>query len=296
MTGFARADGHHEAWSWTWEVKSVNGRTLDVRAKLPSECDTLEPAVRALVQGRFKRGSVSVALPLTRAAGSLRLRLNPEVADQVEAIAAELAARVEAAPPRLDGLLGIRGLIEVADEEESPETREARDAAIMASLDQALAALAAARIEEGTRLAAVLADQLGALERLSEQAGACAGLQPEAIRARLAEQVAALLEAAPALPEERLAQEAALLAAKADIREELDRLEAHLGSARELLDGAAAEGEGGPVGRRLDFLCQELNREANTICAKSADIALTRIGLEIKTVVEQLREQVQNIE
>jgi uncharacterized protein (TIGR00255 family) len=290
MTGFSRADGHDRGWAWTWELKSVNGRSLDVRCKLPADFDGLEPAVRSRVQERFRRGNVSAALLVSRPAGAFRLRLNPEVADQLEKVVKEMAARVEAQPPTLDGLLAMRGVVEAVEEEEAPEARAAREQAILRSLDEALAALAEARCQEGGRLATVLADRLDEMERSRTKAEACAALRPEAIRARLEEQVAALLDAAPALPEERLAQEAALLAARVDLREELDRLRAHLAAARELL------AEGGPVGRRLDFLCQELNREANTICSKSTDIELTRVGLELKAGIEQFREQVQNIE
>jgi uncharacterized protein (TIGR00255 family) len=290
MTGFARADGHDDVLGWTWEVKSGNARGLDIRSRLPQDLDRLEPVVRVKAHERFKRGAVSAALTLTRPAGGVRLRLNPDTASELEVILGQLSARVEAEPPRLDGLLAVRGLIEAVEEENSPEARAAREEAILSSLDEALADLARARAKEGDRLAAVLSGLVDELERLVAEVGACAALQPGAIRARLEEQVAALLEASPALPQERLAHEAALLAVKADVREERDRLGAHLAAARDLL------GQGGPVGRRLDFLCQELNREANTICAKSADIELTRLGLELKAVIDQLREQVQNIE
>lgn len=290
MTGFARADGHHGGWAWTWEVKSVNGRGLDVRCKLPVDFDGLEPAVRSRVQERLARGNVSATLLVSRPAGAVRLRLNPEVAGQLEEVVKELAARVEAQPPTLDGLLAMRGVVEAVEEEEAPGARAAREEAILRSLDEALAALAEARRQEGARLSTVLGSRLDELERSRAKAEACAALRPEAIRARLKEQVAELLEASPALPEDRLAQEAALLAARVDLREEVDRLRAHVAAARELL------AEGGPAGRRLDFLCQELNREANTICSKSTDIELTRVGLELKAGIEQLREQVQNIE
>jgi uncharacterized protein (TIGR00255 family) len=290
MTGFARADGHDGGWTWAWELKSVNGRGLDVRCKLPPDLDGLEPTVRSHIQERFSRGTISAALTVTRPPGALKLRLNVEVAEQLEQIVRELAARVKAQPPTLDGLLSVRGVIETAEEDEAPEARASREQAFVVALDEAIAALAEARAQEGTRLGAVLASQLDELEGLADDAEACATVRPEAIRARLKEQVAALLEAAPALPEERLAQEAALLAAKADLREELDRLRAHLAAARELLSAS------GPVGRRLDFLCQELNREANTICSKSTDIELTRIGLDLKAGIEQFREQIHNIE
>jgi uncharacterized protein (TIGR00255 family) len=225
-----------------------------------------------------------------RPPSAVRLRLNPAIVEQLEDIVETLSARVKVETPRLDGLLALKGVVEAVEEEESPAAREAREAAMLQDLETAIAALERARRDEGARLAVVLAGHLDGLEGLSQRAGATAALQPEAIRARLTAQVAALLDAAPQLAAERLAQEAALLATRADVREELDRLRAHVSAARDLL------AEGDAVGRRLDFLCQELNREANTICSKSADIELTRIGLEIKAAVEQLREQVQNIE
>ncbi len=201
-----------------------------------------------------------------------------------------LSGVLEAEPPRLDGLLAIPGVVVNAEEADSPEQRETRLAALKADLERTLEALVEARRLEGARLAAVIGDHLDGIEALVEAAAGCAAVQPERLRERLRTQVEELLEAAPALPEERLAQEAALLIAKADVREELDRLVAHLEAARELV------GQGGPVGRRLDFLCQEFNREANTLCSKSPDVELTRIGLDMKNAIDQLREQVQNIE
>jgi uncharacterized protein (TIGR00255 family) len=290
MTGFASATGGIGDVGWTWELKSVNGRSLDVRCRMPAPLESLEPAVRARLQEAFKRGSIVASLNVTRAMGAVRLRLNPDVVEQLEDIIEALSIRVKADTPRLDGLLGIKGLIEATEEEEPEEARREREGAILASLDDAIGALADNRADEGDRLATVLEGHLEAAASAAERAAHAAAIQPDAIKARLAAQVAALLEAAPSLPAERLAQEAALLATRSDVREELDRLRAHLAAARELLR------EGGPIGRRLDFLCQELNREANTICSKSTDIELTRAGLDLKAVVDQLREQVQNIE
>ncbi len=290
MTGYASADGGTSDASWSWEIKSVNGRSLDVRCRLPPALEGLEPALRTRVQNRFSRGTVTATLTVTRRGGAVRLRLNPAVVDQLEGIIEAFSLRVRADTPRLDGLLAVKGVMEAAEEEESPGLRAEREAAILKSLDAAIAALAKNREQEGARLAGVLAGHLDAAGAAAKRASASAVLQPEAIRAKLSAQVAALLEASPALPAERLAQEAALLAVKADVREELDRLSAHLTAARGLLD------EGGAIGRRLDFLCQEMNREANTMCSKSADIELTRAGLELKAAIDQLREQVQNIE
>ena len=290
MTGFARAEGHAEGLSWVWEAKSVNAKALDMRFRLPPGFDALELPLRASIAQRLKRGNVTAALSLSRTGAGGAVRLNRETLAAVLAIAREVAAEVATQPPRLDGLLAIKGVIETGDEGEDEQARERRDGALLKSWEEVLRRLSEVRGAEGGRLAAVLEARLGEIADLIAAAEASAAAQPETLRAQLKAQVAALLEAAPALPEERLAQEAALLIAKADVREELDRLVAHVAAARALLE------EGGAVGRRFDFLCQELNREANTLCSKSADLALTRIGLALKAAIEQLREQVQNIE
>jgi uncharacterized protein (TIGR00255 family) len=291
MTGFARVEGSQDGTSWAWELKSVNSKSLDVRLRLPPGFDHLEPALRTSLAQRLKRGTISATLSLTRDAGAGGgLRINRAALDQILALADELTGRIEAAPPRLDGLLALRGVLESAGEEEAPEARERLAAVCLAGWEAALASLVAMREAEGARLAAVLRERLAEMTSLAAAAEASAAAQPEAIRARLRSLVAALLEASPALPEERLAQEAALLVARADIREELDRLAAHLAAAQDLLR------EGTAIGRRFDFLCQEFNREANTLCSKSADVELTRTGLALKAAIEQLREQVQNIE
>jgi uncharacterized protein (TIGR00255 family) len=290
MTGFAREEGADEAAQWIWEARSVNARGLDIRCKLPPGLDRLEGPARAAVATRAKRGAVSITLTLTRRAGEGALRVNRALLDEVIRLRDELGDIVDPAPPRLEALLGVRGVVELAEEERDETAEQARDAALLASLERTLDAMAAMRGEEGARLAEVFTKQLAALSELAKSAGETASVQPEAIKARLAEQVAALIEADPALPEERLAQEAALLAAKADVAEELDRLVAHIAAVADLMSA------GEPVGRRLDFLCQELNREANTLCAKSSDIELTNIGLALKAAIERLREQVQNVE
>lgn len=288
MTGFARVDGHDDHFAWTLEVKSVNGRSLDIRCRLPSGLDALEAVARTEIPRRLKRGSINVALNLTRTAPTSSVRINRDLLTQVLALARELEG-AGAAPPRLDALLAIRGVIEVVDEDEAAP-RATLEAVLTAGLVQVIDRLAEARAAEGARLAAILAQHLAEIVRLTEAAAQTASLQPEALKERLRTQIAALLEAVPALPEERLAQEAALLIARGDIREELDRLRAHVAAAHDLL------AEGGAIGRRLDFLCQEFNREANTLCSKSGEVELTRIGLALKASVEQLREQVQNIE
>jgi uncharacterized protein (TIGR00255 family) len=290
MTGFARADGHDGAVSWIWEIKSVNSKSLDLRFRLPPGFDALEVPLRAGLQRRLKRGSVSVTLSLTRAATGGGLRVNREALAQVVALAQELVSEAQAAPPRADGLLALRGVLESGEESDDAAAREGRQAALLAGWETALSALVAMRLGEGARLVPALETRLAEIARLVAAAEDHAAVQPEALKARLREMVAALLEASPALPPERLAHEAALIVAKADIREELDRLSAHIVAAQELL------AEGDAIGRRFDFLCQEFNREANTLCSKSAEVSLTRIGLGLKASIEQLREQVQNVE
>lgn len=291
MTGFARAEGRDDSLQWIWEVKSVNGRTLDTRCRVPSGMDGLEPVARAAVAERMRRGNVTVSLTLARGAAPPTVRINREVLARLLEVVKELQESIDAAPPRLDGLLAIRGVVEVIEDElEDEALRQLRFDRIAATLSEALDALCRMRAAEGARLAALIAGHLDEIERLRNAAADTAAAQPEALRERLRNQVAALLEASPALPEDRLAQEAALLIAKSDVREELDRLAAHISAARDLLN------EGGAIGRKLDFLCQEFNREANTLCSKSADVQLTRIGLGLKAAIEQLREQVQNIE
>ncbi len=276
--------------TWVWEVKSVNGRNLDLRLRLPQGFEALEAEVRKLVPEHLARGNVQIALVVDRSRLPLRYRVNRELLQQLLGLTKELGSDLPAAPPRLDGLLAIKGVLEPEENGEEDAVAEARTAAMLGDLAAALGKLAGARGEEGARLGAIIADHLQAFDEVVQAAGKSAELQPEALRARLAQQVAELLEGSPGLPEERLAQEAALLATKADIREELDRLRSHLESARDLMTA------GGAVGRRFDFLCQELNREANTLCSKSVDMELTRQGLEMKTLVDKLREQVQNIE
>ncbi len=290
MTGFARQEGGEGAIAWTWEIKSVNGKSLDLRCRLPAGYEALEPVVRGAVPERCARGNLQINLSVNTSEQPLRMRVNQDLLDQLLALAKTLEDTAGAAPPRLDGLLALRGVVEAVEEEETPEARAAREAAMAADLGLALDALVEMRRAEGKRLKGLVEGHLSSIAGLTGKAAATAAAQPEALRARLKEQVEELLAASPALPEERLAQEAAVLVTKADVREELDRLDAHLAAARELL------AEGGPVGRRLDFLCQEFHREANTLCAKAADVELTRLGLELKGAIDQLREQVQNIE
>jgi len=288
MTGFARSEGEAGGISWVWELKSVNGKSLDLRLRLPPGYDAMEAPLRAALGGRLRRGNVSAALTVNRVTPPA-IRINRDMLARVLALVGELSEEVEAAPPRIDGLIALRGVIETV-EDEPDDVIEARRGAIMTGWSAALDRLATARGEEGARLGVVLSDQLAELAELVAAASASAAAQPEALRARLQQSIAAVVELAPGMPPERVAQELALLVSRGDIREELDRLRAHIAQAGDLL----AKGEG--VGRQLDFLCQELNREANTLCSKSADIELTRIGIALKVAVEQFREQVQNLE
>jgi uncharacterized protein (TIGR00255 family) len=288
MTGFARAQGDQLGISWVWEIKSVNGKSLDLRFRLAPGFDSLEPRLRALLAQRFRRGNFSANLAVTRTVPP-GVRVNRETLAQLVTLINELADEIEAAPPRIDGLLALRGVVETV-EDEPDDVLEERRHAVFDSWATALDALARARAEEGARLSIVLHSQLAEMSALVEAAAGCAAAQPAAIRERLQTMLANIADLAPGMPEERIAQEMALLIARSDIREELERLRAHLHQTGDLL------GQDEAVGRRLDFLCQELNREANTLCSKSADIELTRVGLSLKAAVEQFREQVQNIE
>jgi uncharacterized protein (TIGR00255 family) len=290
MTGFARADRALNGARWTWELKTVNARGLDVRVRVPAGLDDLEARARAAISERITRGTCQAGLNITREGLVPRLQVNEAVLQSVESALAVLKTRIDATPPSLDGLLGIRGLVDVIEPSLDPEAQTAELSAIMATLAVALDGLEATRVGEGAALHAVLRQRLDRIDELARAADALPARQPEAIRTRLAEQITALLGTAPSLDSDRLHQEALILASKADVREELDRLAAHVQAARELLR------EGRAVGRRLDFLCQEFSRETNTLCAKSNDVALTAIGLELKAVVEQFREQVQNVE
>ncbi|MEX0921263.1 MAG: YicC/YloC family endoribonuclease [Rhodovibrionaceae bacterium] len=290
MTGFARSQGANALAEWSWEVKSVNGKSLDARFRVPSGYESLEQSGRAALAARFKRGNFQLALTL-RQQIEPEVHLNRAALDSVMALVGRLRQEgIEADPPRLDGLLQLRGVIETQERELAAEEFLALEAELLAALETALDELAEVRAAEGAKLLQLAEAQLAEIERLRSAASGMAATQPEALRARLRQQVEELLQSAASLDSDRLYQEAALLATKADIREELDRLAAHVEAARALL----ASGEA--VGRKLDFLCQEFNREANTLCSKSQDVALTRLGLDLKSSIEQLREQVQNLE
>jgi uncharacterized protein (TIGR00255 family) len=288
MTGFARQAGQSGAWTWAWEVKTVNAKGFDLRLRLPPGFDALEPAVRADVPKRLARGTCFASLSAQRA-GAGDVRINRPALDALVAALADIPASVNLQPASLDGLLAVRGVVEVAEPNEDEAGTRVLHADLRAGFAATLDALVAARRQEGAALREVLVERLDRMEALQKRADAAPGRSAEAIGKRLADQIAALA-GNPGLDPERLHQEAVLLAVKGDIREELDRLATHIAACRELL------AKGGAIGRRLDFLAQELSRESNTLSAKSPDAELTAIGLELKVEVEQFREQVQNLE
>jgi uncharacterized protein (TIGR00255 family) len=290
MTGFARGHGVSGSYAWAWEIKSVNGKGLDVRLRLPPGWDAIEASVRARAAERLARGSIQATLTVERSGVAPVVRINAPVLVAILTTLRELASRVEASPPSLDGLLSLKGVMDVSELAENEDERRDAETAAIAGFVQAIAALSEMRQREGAALVRILKTRLEQIEALIGRAENAPGRRVEAIRARLAEQVATLLAQSDRFDPDRLHQEAILLATKADVREELDRLVAHIAQAQQLIDG------GGAVGRRLDFLAQEFNREANTLCAKSNDPETTRAGLELKAVIDQMREQVQNIE
>jgi uncharacterized protein (TIGR00255 family) len=289
MTGFAREAGVSGPSQWAWELKSVNGRGLDVRLRYPPGFDAVGEDARGQVQKAFTRGQCQLNLTITRGATPPRVRLNEEVLSALLDAVGRLKLPPGVEPASVDGLLAVRGVVEIEDEGDAAASTELADA-LKAGVARAVAALAEARLAEGRALSGILAGQLEAMEGLVAAIETAPTRRAEAVRAKLEAQIAALLGAAPALDPDRLHQEAVILATKADVREELDRLTAHIAAARALLR------DGGAVGRRLDFLAQEMGRESNTLSAKANDVALSRIGLDLKAVVEQFREQVQNLE
>ena len=290
MTGFARVDGTGGQARWHWELRSVNGRGLDVRLRLPPGLEHLEPQVRQAIGARATRGSFNATLTLDRQQADVEVQLNERVLQQVLKAADQLAGITGAGRPSADALLGIRGVLEVVEAVESKDDAERRGSAILRSLESALAALVVARREEGARLGGILGRQLDQIADLTGRIAALPVRRPEAIAERLRENVQRLLDSAQGLDAARIHQEAVLIATRNDVEEELKRLGAHIAAARDLLETSE------PVGRKLDFLAQEFNREANTLCSKSSDVEMTQLGLELKVVIDQMREQVQNIE
>jgi uncharacterized protein (TIGR00255 family) len=289
MTGFARSSFEVDGAKFSWELKSVNARGLEIRLRLPPGLDHIETDVRAMARAEIARGSCFFVLQRDADTTRPQLMLNEEALALVVAAARRLAAVEGIAMPSADGLLAIPGVLQDGAAAAEGETAERRDAAILAALGEAIAALANARLEEGARLAAVLDDQLTAIARMVDQADNISAEAPEVLKARIRDQVALLTSETNGLSPERLHQEALLAATRSDVREELDRLRSHIASVRELIQA------GGAIGRRLDFLAQEFNREANTLCAKAFDRRLTTIGVELKATIDQFREQVQNL-
>lgn len=288
MTGFARVPGVTAGYRWAWELKSVNAKGLDLRLRAPPGFDSLETEARGRLGKKLSRGTCYATLSMQREVTTPEVRINEALLRRLSEALAGMEVSPTLRPASLDGLLAVRGVVEVRDADGEVDLGPVQEEAL-GGLDQAIAALVAMRQSEGAALAQILATRLAKLAALRRAADDCPGRQPEAIRAKLSDSIAQL-SAHANFDETRLYQEALLLAAKADVREELDRLATHIDAVGDLLE------RGGPIGRRLDFLAQELGREANTLCAKSNDAALTAIGLELRVEIEQLREQVQNIE
>ncbi|MFS2150017.1 YicC/YloC family endoribonuclease [Rhizobium sp. Rhizsp42] len=290
MTGFARREGTTDRWRWAWELRSVNGKGLDIRLRLPPGLERLENDVKRLAGEQFSRGNMQVSLSVSSPESRVETVLNQEALAAVLSLRDQLADIIDPAPLKLDTLLGIRGIVDFRETEDSPEAIAARDAKIMNGLWLALTDLRHMREQEGAALSRVLLDQVAIIERLTQIVENDPSRSPREIAARLAAQVAMLMDASGKFDQDRLHAEAAILATKADLREEIDRLKAHVAAARDLL------AKGGPIGRKLDFLAQEFNRESNTICSKSNAAAVTAAGIELKVVIDQFREQVQNLE
>ena len=290
MTGFARTSGHRPPWGWAWELKAVNAKGLDVRLRLPPGFDRIEAEARARLTGGLARGTVYATLTAQREATTPQVRINTEILGALVEAVANMPSNPNMRLASLDGLLGVRGVVEVTDAADDETILAEAAAAALKGLEGALKDLVQARKTEGAALQAVLGERVERIAALTQSAEDCPGRKVEAVKARLAQAIALLTDASPALDPARLHQEALLMAAKADVREELDRLKTHVAAARALLASDA------PAGRKLDFLAQEFAREANTLCSKSNDAALTSLGMELRVEIEQFREQVQNIE
>lgn len=290
MTGFSRVEGTSGRTRWAWEFRSVNGKGLDLRLRLPPGLEALEADVRRLAGEAFSRGNLQIGLATSVSEAQVEAVVNQGALAAVLALRDQLAGTIDPAPLKLDTLLSVRGIVDFREAEESEAERATRDADIRTGLAEAIRCLVDMRRKEGAALAAVLLAQVARIETLTATVEADPSRSVSAIAERLSAQVAMLMQGTTALDRDRLHQEAALLATKADLREEIDRLKAHVRAARELI------AEGGPIGRKLDFLAQEFNRESNTICSKSNAAQVTAAGIELKVVIDQFREQVQNLE
>ena len=290
MTGFARVDGALDEFTWAWELRSVNGKGLDIRLRLPSGYETLEAKARKLLGGYFKRGSIYANFQVSKGTANAVPTINTAALEAAIAAAEVVRERVGGDLPTTAEFMLIKGVMEIEETGLSDEAREARDSAVLNNLQLATDALVKARSSEGAAVSTLLSDQMQRISRLREEIDGNSARSPEAIRKQLHEQISRILQNSDGFDEQRLHQEAALLAAKNDLQEELDRLKVHVASANELLQGK------GPVGRKLDFLAQEFNRECNTICSKSNNAQVTSLGLDMKLIIDQFREQLQNLE
>ena len=290
MTGFARREGTSGRYRWAWELRSVNGKGLDLRLRLPQSAERLETDIRRLIGEQFSRGNLQASLSLSADESRFEAVLNQQALGAVLSLRDQLDGVIDPAPLKLDTLLSIRGIVEFKEVEEGDDAVASRDADIMAGLEGALYELKTMRQHEGRALGDVLLGHVTTIETLTSVVEQDPSRSPAEIAARLATQVSILLDGASGLDRDRLHAEVALLATRADLREEIDRLNGHVVAARELL------GKGGPIGRKLDFLAQEFNRESNTICSKSNSAAVTAAGIDLKVVIDQFREQVQNLE
>lgn len=290
MTGFGRAEGHYEHYSWVWEIRSVNGKGLDVRMRIPPGLDAFDQFIKTTIKKEITRGSINVLLQLSKEETDTDVKVNEEALDKLIGVAKKASVDHDLPMPSLDSLLSIRDVVEITTTEDNENQISERNDILKKSFIEALSELKSSRQDEGLATRKMLSDVIDQVEDLLNQAEEIANIQPSLLKEKFEEKVSALFDNKQGIDKDRLAQEIVLLATKADTKEETDRLRAHIASARTMLDAK------GTIGRKMDFLTQEFNREANTLCSKSSDIALTNIGLSLKTAIDQIREQVQNVE
>ncbi|MBT5767107.1 YicC/YloC family endoribonuclease [Pseudemcibacter sp.] len=290
MTGFGRAEGHYKHYSWVWEIRSVNGKGLDVRMRIPPGLDAFDQFIKTTIKKEITRGSINVLLQLSKEETDTDVKVNEAALDKLIGVAKKASVDHDLPMPSLDSLLSIRDVVEIILTEDNENQISERNDILKKSFIEALSELKSSRQEEGLATRKMLSDVIDQVEDLLNQAEEIVNNQPSLLKEKYEEKVNALFDNKQGIDKDRLAQEIVLLATKADTKEETDRLRAHIASARTMLDAK------GTIGRKMDFLTQEFNREANTLCSKSSDIALTNIGLSLKTAIDQIREQVQNVE
>ena len=290
MTGFARSQGTLEDLTWHWELRSVNGRGLDIRLRFPPGYEALEQPARKTLSSAFARGNVSANLTARRTTNDVEIQLNEHVLHQVLAAVEKIRALTNAPAPTAEGLINTKGVLDILDKTESTDRQDVKQNELLSGLDHAITELKAMRGSEGQQLHKIIQKQLDEIDQNAKAIKQAASNQPEKVAKRFKQQIDALLGGDTSIQQDRLHQEIAVLLTKADVSEELDRIDAHIIAARELLQQSS------PIGRKLDFLTQEFNREANTICSKSNDITITQSGLAMKAAIDQMREQVQNVE